>query len=87
MAPRTLWSLALTRRARVGACERALAPVLTQTRAISRGHLEKVAAAEKDWNRREVEISEGKREHVWDVLTERGFVKDTAPYVTELLAS
>lgn len=80
MAPRMLWAAALARRAQHGACERALAPVLTQKRSISRSYLEKVAKAEEEWNQREIEINEGKREHVWDVISSRGLIKDTAPY-------
>lgn len=82
MAPRTLWTLALARRARPGARERALAPALAQTRGISESFLRKVDEAERDWNRREIEINEGKREHVWDLLNARGFVKDTAGYAS-----
>lgn len=82
MAPRSLLGLALTRRAQHCARERALAPVLTQRRGIAKSYLKKVDEAEKDWNRREIEINEGKREHVWDVINTRGLVKDTAPYAT-----
>ena len=82
MAPRTLWALALTRRAQHGAYQRALIPVLTQKRGVATSYLRKVEEAEREWNRREIEINEGKREHVWDVINARGLVKDTAPYAT-----
>lgn len=80
MAPRTLQTLAL---ARGGArlCQRGgrvYAPALMQTRGIAESWKAKVAAGEKEWNTRGKEIRAGTRQHVWDIINERGFVKDVA---------
>lgn len=78
MAPRAFRALALTRRARVSACERALSPIFTQTRGIAQSYLAKVDAAKEDWAKRAEDIEAGRKQHVWDTFTERGFLKDVA---------
>jgi hypothetical protein len=40
-----------------------------------------VAAAEEEWALRADDIRAGRRQHVWDLFNERGFIKDVAGYV------
>ncbi|KXX73540.1 Tyrosine--tRNA ligase, mitochondrial [Madurella mycetomatis] len=49
-----------------------------QRRGISQGYLAKKAAAEKQWEERAELIKQGKIPNTWDLLEERGYVKDTA---------
>lgn len=44
-------------------------------------YIEKVENAEKTWDDRAVKIQCGEVQNVWDMLEERGFVKDVAGYV------
>lgn len=65
----------------MSACERALSPIFIQTRGIAQSYLAKVEAAKEDWAKRAEDIEAGRKEHVWDTFTERGFLKDVAGYV------
>lgn len=58
------------------ACARGVAD--GQRRGISTGYLAKKAAAEKQWEERAELIKQGKLPNTWDLLEERGYVKDTA---------
>ncbi|KAL2128516.1 hypothetical protein VTI74DRAFT_9089 [Chaetomium olivicolor] len=49
-----------------------------QRRSISTGWLRKTAEAEEQWKERKKLIEEGKVPDFWDMLEERGYVKDTA---------
>ncbi|KAG5940756.1 hypothetical protein E4U53_007545 [Claviceps sorghi] len=49
-----------------------------QIRGISTSHLNKVAAGEERWKKRAERIQNGEERHVWDVLDERGYIKDVA---------
>jgi tyrosyl-tRNA synthetase len=40
--------------------------------------VEKVQKAAEQWQKQAEEIQEGKRPHLWDILNERGYVKDVA---------
>ncbi|KAL2174779.1 uncharacterized protein P884DRAFT_263443 [Thermothelomyces heterothallicus CBS 202.75] len=50
----------------------------TQRRDISTSWLKKTEEARAQWEQRAREIQEGKRQNFWDMLEERGYVKDTA---------
>jgi tyrosyl-tRNA synthetase len=50
----------------------------TQRRHISTGHIRKTAEAEEAWQQRAQEIKDGKEPNFWDMLEDRGYVKDTA---------
>jgi tyrosyl-tRNA synthetase len=63
-------------------CAKGLAPV--QRRHISEGFRKKTAEAEKEWQEWAQEIKDGKRRNLWDMLEERGYVKDTAGYAALL---
>ncbi|PKS12759.1 hypothetical protein jhhlp_000970 [Lomentospora prolificans] len=82
MAPRPLPSMALSRglRSLQGASCRlpTFSPLCLQRRGIAESWKEKVAAAEEDWAARAEDIRAGRREHVWDVFNDRGFIKDVA---------
>jgi tyrosyl-tRNA synthetase len=49
-----------------------------QRRIISTGWLRKTEEAKVQWAQRAEEIKAGKRPDFWDMLEERGYVKDTA---------
>ncbi|KAK3899244.1 mitochondrial tyrosine--tRNA ligase [Staphylotrichum tortipilum] len=49
-----------------------------QRRAISTGWLRKTDEALADWEKRAKEVKDGARPNFWDMLEERGYVKDTA---------
>ena len=49
-----------------------------QHRNISQGFIRKTNEAEEAWQRRAEEIKEGKVQNTWDLLEERGYIKDTA---------
>ncbi|KAK3309706.1 uncharacterized protein B0T15DRAFT_367087, partial [Chaetomium strumarium] len=51
---------------------------LVQRRGISQKYLQKKAEAEAQWKERAEWIKEGKLPNLWDMLEERGYVKDTA---------
>ncbi|KAH6853533.1 hypothetical protein B0I37DRAFT_9183 [Chaetomium sp. MPI-CAGE-AT-0009] len=53
-----------------------VAPI--QRRTITNGWLQKKAEAMLDWEKRAEEIQAGTRPNFWDMLEERGYVKDTA---------
>ncbi|KAK4105644.1 hypothetical protein N658DRAFT_492120 [Parathielavia hyrcaniae] len=53
-----------------------LAPI--QLRHITQGYRQKTADAETQWQQWAREIEDGKRPHLWDMLEDRGFVKDIA---------
>jgi len=68
---------------RMRSCSRARAATSTlatvqriQTRHISQSYLAKVAAADKDFKLNSDAIRAGSKQHVWDLLKERGYVKD-----------
>ncbi|KAI6783362.1 Tyrosine--tRNA ligase-like protein [Emericellopsis cladophorae] len=48
------------------------------TRQIATSFLDKVAAGEQRWEERAQKISSGEIAHPWDVLNERGYIKDVA---------
>lgn len=52
-----------------------------RARWISETYLAKVAAGEERWAERAKKIENGEVPHVWDLLVERGFVKDVAGFV------
>lgn len=49
-----------------------------RARGVSQTWLAKVADGENRWREKAIQIEEGKADHAWDVLVERGFVKDVA---------
>ncbi len=49
-----------------------------QRRGISTGWLRKTAEAKEDWAKRAEEVKAGTRPNFWDMLEERGYVKDIA---------
>lgn len=49
-------------------------------RCISTSWLNKVAEGEQRWAERAEKIKSGEERHVWDVLEERGYIKDVAGY-------
>lgn len=55
---------------------------LQQTRGIATSYLKKVADGEERWEKRAQQIQNGELPHVWDVLDERGYIKDVAGYET-----
>jgi tyrosyl-tRNA synthetase len=65
----------------------AIAIVPIQRRSISSKYLRKLAEAERQWQKRAELIKEGKLPNFWDLLEERGYVKDTAGYVTMAMAA
>ncbi|KAG7293240.1 hypothetical protein NEMBOFW57_003286 [Staphylotrichum longicolle] len=73
-------ALALSRGAVCRSClvayAKGLAP--TQPRHISTGWLRKTADAEAQWQKRAQEIKDGKHPNFFEMLEERGYVKDTA---------
>jgi tyrosyl-tRNA synthetase len=82
MAPQSVQSLTLSRSLRAiqhNTCSNCLrAPVGVQRRGITHSWKAKVAASEKAWAVKARQINEGSREHVWDIINERGLVKDVA---------
>ncbi|KAK4129367.1 hypothetical protein N657DRAFT_639979 [Parathielavia appendiculata] len=60
----------------LSSCAKGLAPI--RLRHISTGFLRKTAEAEEQWQQWAQEIKDGKRPNLWDILEERGYVKDTA---------
>lgn len=51
-----------------------------QTRSIAQTHLAKVADGEERWAARAERIEKGEEKHMWDILEERGYLKDVAGY-------
>lgn len=51
-----------------------------QIRGVAQTHLRKVAEGEERWKARAEKIQSGELRHVWDILDERGFIKDVAGY-------
>ncbi|KAF4471014.1 tyrosyl-trna synthetase [Fusarium albosuccineum] len=49
-----------------------------QVRRVATSHLERVAAGEGRWKKRAEQIENGEIPHVWDLLEERGYIKDVA---------
>ncbi|KAM3476377.1 hypothetical protein MY5147_003228 [Beauveria neobassiana] len=49
-----------------------------QIRGIAHSYLLKVAEGEKRWKERAKQIQDGELRHVWDILDERGYIKDVA---------
>ncbi|KHN98922.1 Tyrosyl-tRNA synthetase [Metarhizium album ARSEF 1941] len=49
-----------------------------QTRGVSTSFLNKVSEGEQRWEERARQIQKGELPHVWDVLDERGYIKDVA---------
>ncbi|KAK7430166.1 tyrosyl-tRNA synthetase [Neonectria magnoliae] len=58
----------------------ALRPLLGfhQIRGISTSWLKKVAEGQERWDKRAEKIQSGELPHVWDILQERGYIKDVA---------
>lgn len=54
---------------------------LHRARTIASSYLRKVAEGEQRWEERALKIQNGELRHVWDVLDERGYIKDVAGYV------
>jgi tyrosyl-tRNA synthetase len=52
-----------------------------QARSIAQSYLKKVAEGEERWARKAENILNGKESHIWDILEERGYIKDVAGYV------
>jgi tyrosyl-tRNA synthetase len=52
-----------------------------QVRGVSTSHLIQVAAGQQRWKERGDKIQNGELPHVWDLLQERGYIKDVAGYV------
>ena len=50
-------------------------------RGIAQSYLKKVADGDGRWEERASKIQSGELRHVWDILDERGFIKDVAGYV------
>ncbi|KAH6900393.1 hypothetical protein B0T10DRAFT_470442 [Thelonectria olida] len=61
-------------------CVNPLRPLLDfpRTRSISTSWLEKTRAGEIRWQKRAEKIQSGELPHVWDILQERGYIKDVA---------
>lgn len=51
-----------------------------QIRCIATSYLNKVADGQERWEERATRIQNGEERHVWDVLSERGYIKDVAGY-------
>ena len=51
-----------------------------RARKISESYLQKVAEGEERWAQRAERIQNGEERHMWDILEERGFIKDVAGY-------
>ncbi|UNI23368.1 Tyrosine--tRNA ligase [Purpureocillium takamizusanense] len=49
-----------------------------QARGIATSYLRKVGEGERRWEERAQRIQDGEQRHVWDVLDERGYIKDVA---------
>ncbi|KAH9897563.1 tyrosyl-tRNA synthetase [Xylariomycetidae sp. FL2044] len=68
--------------ARLTLCRTCLHRSLTRNRQpnrhITQNHTKKMQAGEEAWNARAELIKRGDVPHLWDILKERGFVKDTA---------
>jgi hypothetical protein len=58
-----------------------LGGALSQRRTITQNFIRKTEEAKQAWDQQAKEILEGKRQNLYDVLEERGFIKDVAPYV------
>ncbi|KND91120.1 Tyrosine--tRNA ligase, mitochondrial [Tolypocladium ophioglossoides CBS 100239] len=54
---------------------------LHRARSIAQSYLKKVADGEERWENRAQRIQNGEERHVWDLLDERGYIKDVAGYV------
>ncbi|TDZ66109.1 Tyrosine--tRNA ligase [Colletotrichum trifolii] len=55
---------------------------------ISQSHLAKVKAAQEEWDQRAKSIDRGEIPHLWDILEERGYIKDVAgraPQIREVM--
>lgn len=48
-----------------------------RARGIAQSYLRKVAEGEERWKLRAEKIQNGELPHLWDVLDERGFIKDS----------
>ncbi|CAG9989795.1 unnamed protein product [Clonostachys byssicola] len=57
---------------------------LHRARGIAQSYLRKVSEGEDRWRKRADKIQSGEISHVWDVLEERGFVKDVAGNVDKI---
>jgi tyrosyl-tRNA synthetase len=53
-----------------------------QIRYVATTYLNKVAEGEERWKQRAQKIGNGEIPHTWDVLQERGYIKDVAGYAT-----
>ncbi|KAK2617044.1 tyrosyl-tRNA synthetase [Conoideocrella luteorostrata] len=73
MAPRIAASRSIPRcAAQLSWCE------VHKSRGIATSYLKKVAEGEARWEKRAERIQNGEERHVWDVLDERGYIKDIA---------
>ena len=55
-----------------------------RARGIATSYLDKVDEGDKRWKERAEKIQNGEIPHVWDVLAERGYIKDVAGLVAPL---
>jgi tyrosyl-tRNA synthetase len=53
-----------------------------QVRNVATTYLKKVAEGEERWKERAEKIENGEIPHTWDVLQERGYIKDVAGHAT-----
>jgi tyrosyl-tRNA synthetase len=82
------WPMRVCRRCMARQDRLALWGQLTQRRGYAKNppskYEKKGMAAKEQWDIQAKEISEGTRRNVWDILEERGFIKDTAGYGVSL---
>ncbi|PNY28287.1 Tyrosine-tRNA ligase [Tolypocladium capitatum] len=83
MAPRrTMGSLAQARPRASPRCASRQPPwslaELHRARGIAQSYLKKVADGEERWKNRAQRIQNGEQRHLWDLLDERGYIKDVA---------
>lgn len=52
-----------------------------RARGIAESYIAKVEEGEKRWKERADKIQNGEIPHAWDVLAERGYIKDVAGFV------
>ena len=53
-----------------------------RARGVATSFLRKVEEGEQRWAERAAKIKSGELPHVWDILGERGYIKDVAGYVS-----
>lgn len=65
-------------------CLNPLRPLLqfSRTRGVATTFIKKQNEGKERWEKRAEKIQTGELPHVWDILQERGYIKDVAGYVT-----